>query len=84
MPDINDVAVARNAARRDAASDVPIARRRRNAREIEKFFDEGIKRVADLRNAYNASKRSYDELLVVVFEGLQMELNSILEEKQTD
>lgn len=52
-------------------------------REMEKFFDEGIKRVADLRNAYNASKRSYDELLVVVFEGLQMEFDSILEEKQT-
>lgn len=51
---------------------------------MEKFFDEGIKRVTDLRNAYNASKRSYDELLVVVvFEGLQMEFNSILEEKQT-
>lgn len=51
--------------------------------ETKKFFDEGIKRVTDLRNAYNASKRSYDELLVVVFEGSQMEFNFILEEKQT-
>lgn len=51
---------------------------------MEKFFDEGIKRVTELRNAYNASKRSYDELLVVVFEGLQTEFSSILEEKQTD